>query len=56
MDTPCVETCEIDGASGLCRGCGRTIEEISAWASMTSAQRLRIMSELAARKAALVEE
>ena len=51
METPCVDICEIDGATGLCRGCGRTIAEIANWTSMTSAERRRIMGELAARKA-----
>ncbi|HEY7669835.1 MAG TPA: DUF1289 domain-containing protein [Hyphomicrobium sp.] len=55
METPCVDICEIDNASGLCRGCGRTIAEIASWASMSSAERHRIMSELADRKAALVK-
>jgi uncharacterized protein len=55
METPCVEICEIDSASGLCRGCGRSIDEISNWAAMTGAERRRIMAELARRKAALVK-
>jgi uncharacterized protein len=55
METPCVDVCEIDRASGLCQGCGRTIDEIANWASMSSAERRRIMSELADRKAALVK-
>jgi hypothetical protein len=55
METPCIDICEIDRESGLCRGCGRSIAEISNWASMTSAERRRIMAELAGRKAALVK-
>jgi len=55
METPCIDICEIDRASGLCRGCGRSIAEISNWASMTGAERRRIMAELARRKAALVK-
>jgi len=55
METPCVDICQIDGATGLCRGCGRTVAEIANWASMSSAERRRIMSELADRKAALVK-
>jgi predicted Fe-S protein YdhL (DUF1289 family) len=55
METPCVDVCEIDRATGLCRGCARTIAEIAGWASMSSSERRRIMSELACRKAALVK-
>jgi predicted Fe-S protein YdhL (DUF1289 family) len=55
METPCVDICEMDRASGLCLGCARTITEIADWASMSSAERRRIMSELPERKAALVK-
>jgi len=56
METPCVDVCEIDRTTGLCRGCGRTVAEIAGWASMTGAERRRIMDELAARRAALPKE
>jgi hypothetical protein len=55
METPCVDICDIDRQSGLCRGCGRSIAEISNWAAMTGAERRRIMAELARRKAALLK-
>jgi hypothetical protein len=55
METPCVDICEIDRETGLCRGCGRSIAEISSWASMTGAERRRIMAELSRRMAALVK-
>ena len=55
MESPCVDVCEIDRATGLCLGCRRTIEEIAAWSSMTSAERRRIMAELSTRKIAAVE-
>jgi len=53
MESPCVDICTIDSATGLCLGCGRTVAEISGWAAMTSQERRRIMAELAARKAAV---
>ena len=49
IDSPCVDICVIDQASRLCTGCGRTIDEISAWASMTSAERQAIMADLPSR-------
>jgi len=55
METPCIDVCEIDQASGLCRGCARTIDEIANWAAMTSTERARIMAELAGRKARIAE-
>jgi len=52
IETPCVSICDIDRASGLCRGCGRTVPEIARWSSLTGEERRRIMAELPARKAA----
>lgn len=49
METPCVKICTYDCESGLCRGCGRTLEEIEAWFSMTDAQRRAVMEELPPR-------
>jgi hypothetical protein len=49
METPCVKVCVIDPTNRLCRGCGRTIEEISSWTTLSSADRRRIMAELPAR-------
>ncbi|MGI9404495.1 MAG: DUF1289 domain-containing protein [Hyphomicrobium sp.] len=55
METPCVNICDINGETGLCMGCGRTIDEIARWASMTSTERRRIMNVLSARRAALLK-
>lgn len=33
VPSPCINVCEMDPASGLCRGCMRTINEIVAWGS-----------------------
>jgi predicted Fe-S protein YdhL (DUF1289 family) len=48
METPCIKVCTIDPASGSCVGCGRTLGEIAAWASLAPAERRRIMARLAA--------
>jgi len=49
IETPCVNICTMDPRSGLCAGCGRTIDEIARWASLSPAERSRIMTELPAR-------
>ena len=49
MQTPCVKVCTLDARSGLCLGCGRTLDQIARWATMSEAERARIMAELAAR-------
>ena len=52
IETPCVKICTLDARSGLCLGCGRTIDEIAGWGSKPPGERRRIMAELPARLAA----
>ena len=52
IETPCVKICTLDARSGLCLGCGRTIDEIARWTGFTAAERARIMAELPGRLAA----
>ena len=49
METPCVKTCTYDPQQGVCRGCGRTLQEIAAWASMHTDERQRVMEQLPER-------
>jgi predicted Fe-S protein YdhL (DUF1289 family) len=49
--TPCVKVCIVDGASGLCLGCWRTLSEIGGWSGLSDAERERIMAELPGREA-----
>jgi uncharacterized protein len=49
IETPCVKICVLDPKSGLCRGCGRNVDEIARWGRLSSEERLKIMSELAGR-------
>jgi predicted Fe-S protein YdhL (DUF1289 family) len=48
--TPCVKVCIVDGASGLCLGCLRTLPEIAAWGRYTDAERAEIMAALPQRR------
>ena len=48
--TPCVMVCTVDGASGLCLGCLRTLPEIATWSRMSDEERAKIMSELEGRR------
>lgn len=50
--SPCIKVCVIDPASGLCEGCGRTLQEIAQWPRLGEAERLAIMATLAARLSA----
>jgi predicted Fe-S protein YdhL (DUF1289 family) len=49
METPCVKICTYEPEQGLCRGCGRTLEEIAGWASMRADEREKIMEQLPER-------
>lgn len=55
IESPCTKVCTVDARSGLCLGCGRTIDEIGAWTRMSAEERRRIMAELPARRAARKE-
>jgi hypothetical protein len=48
--SPCVQVCMIDGHSGLCLGCRRTLPEIAGWTAFTDAERSEIMRSLPARR------
>jgi predicted Fe-S protein YdhL (DUF1289 family) len=48
--TPCVQVCIVDGASGLCLGCFRTLAEIGGWSRLTDAERAAVMAELPSRR------
>lgn len=56
METPCVDICILDDASGLCVGCGRSGDEIARWVDMTPSQRQVIMSALPERLKQLQHE
>lgn len=51
--SPCINVCRMDAASGLCRGCARTLDEIARWSQATNADRLRVLAVLPQRRAAL---
>ena len=48
--TPCIKVCVVDGESGLCLGCLRTLSEVAAWTGYSDAERAGIMAELPARR------
>jgi uncharacterized protein len=49
--SPCTNVCEMDPATGLCRGCFRTLDEIAAWGALDDDARRAVMAELPERRA-----
>jgi len=49
LETPCINVCLLDDETGICVGCGRTVAEIAAWATMSDAERRAIMASLPER-------
>jgi predicted Fe-S protein YdhL (DUF1289 family) len=48
--SPCIKLCAIDAATGLCAGCGRSLDEIGAWLSYSDAERRKIIDALPRRR------
>jgi len=49
VPSPCRNVCQMDPESGLCRGCGRTLQEIAEWLEMTPEQKLATLERVAQR-------
>jgi predicted Fe-S protein YdhL (DUF1289 family) len=50
--SPCLGICLMDPRTRRCRGCLRTVEEIAAWYTASTAEKQAILWGLAARRAA----
>ncbi len=49
MESPCIQVCVIDEASGLCAGCYRSLGEIAGWSNLGPDRRRQIIAELSNR-------
>ena len=50
VPSPCTRVCVIDPASGFCRGCLRTLDEIAGWGSKPPGERREILAALEERR------
>ena len=48
--SPCTEVCEMDAVSGFCRGCLRTLDEITAWSALDADAKKAVLAALPARR------
>ena len=56
VSSPCIKVCVVDGESGLCLGCLRTLAEIASWGGLGEAERAAVTAELPARRERLAPE
>ena len=50
LASPCINVCEMEQPSGLCRGCLRTLDEIASWAQASEAEQIAILAAVARRR------
>jgi len=50
VPSPCISVCEMDEARFACKGCFRTIPEISQWSRMADADKLAVWQQIEARQ------
>ena len=48
VESPCIKVCQLD-AQQQCRGCGRTIDEITGWRTMSDEERRAINARVGFR-------
>lgn len=54
--SPCIQVCVVDGESGLCLGCHRTLAEVAGWTRFSDAERAALMAELPGRRSRISPE
>jgi len=54
VPSPCISVCTMDEETGYCRGCFRTIEEITDWERYSNERRQQVIDALASRQPAYV--
>jgi len=50
ITSPCISVCTMEEDIGFCRGCFRSLDEISRWKTLSEDERSMVMSELDKRK------
>lgn len=51
IPSPCISVCTTDEESGYCRGCLRTLKEISEWDGYDDVRKKQVLAMLAVRAA-----
>jgi hypothetical protein len=51
--SPCVDVCKIDKQTGFCKGCYRTIREITNWSKLNYDAQKDLLKTLKVRKSSI---
>ena len=51
--SPCISVCTLDGPTGFCLGCARTLDEIADWRHLTDDEKREVLARLPDRRATL---
>jgi len=49
IESPCIRVCVVEGRSGFCQGCRRSLKEIAQWSRYSAEERAAIMATLPQR-------
>jgi predicted Fe-S protein YdhL (DUF1289 family) len=52
-DTPCIAICSTTNGDAICRGCGRTCEEVTNWVIMTPEEKAVVWDRIETERTAL---
>jgi predicted Fe-S protein YdhL (DUF1289 family) len=52
-DTPCIAICSTTNGDAVCRGCGRTFEEVTNWVIMTPEEKAIVWDRIETERTAL---
>lgn len=53
IESPCIGLCQMDKDTGACRGCFRTLAEITTWSRASDAEKLGILQSVHQRRQGL---
>jgi len=46
IPSPCVQVCQLDPVSNVCRGCQRTLREIADWMDMSPQEKKAVLARI----------
>lgn len=51
VPSPCINVCQLDPETNLCRGCLRSLDEIAGWLDYSIEQKLAVLARIDVRRA-----